>query len=84
LKGKGKGLIFGKKEVNMPIFEFNCDNCGSQWEILVLGSEQNKPQKCPKCGGELKRMMSAFASLKGQATPLRTASQSCGSSTGFS
>ncbi|PQO26107.1 zinc ribbon domain-containing protein [Blastopirellula marina] len=31
----------------MPLFEYTCEACQSQFELLVRGSE--KP-KCPECG----------------------------------
>jgi putative FmdB family regulatory protein len=30
----------------MPIFEYNCKECGNQFESLVFG---NEVPKCPKC-----------------------------------
>ena len=31
----------------MPLFEYTCESCQSQFELLVRGSD--KP-KCPECG----------------------------------
>lgn len=43
----------------MPIYEYDCTDCGHTFEELVLsGSEQ---VKCPKCGKtKVKRKMSVF------------------------
>jgi putative FmdB family regulatory protein len=39
----------------MPIYDFKCRACDSQFEALVL----KKAPKCPKCAGEdLERLMS--------------------------
>jgi putative FmdB family regulatory protein len=39
----------------MPIFDFKCRSCSTQFEALVL----KKAPKCPKCSGEdLERLMS--------------------------
>ena len=32
----------------MPIYEFVCENCGHEFEELVMSSD-NKKCKCPKC-----------------------------------
>ena len=39
----------------MPIFDFKCRTCATQFEALVL----KKAPKCPKCSGEdLERLVS--------------------------
>jgi putative FmdB family regulatory protein len=35
-----------KREVIMPIFEYNCEQCGKQFEYLVFGKEE---PECPEC-----------------------------------
>lgn len=41
----------------MPIFEYQCQNCGHKFEELVLGKEEIK---CPKCqSASLKKLFSA-------------------------
>jgi putative FmdB family regulatory protein len=43
----------------MPIYEYTCDDCGQEFELLIRGSE--KPA-CPACtGGHLTRAMSVPA-----------------------
>jgi putative FmdB family regulatory protein len=43
----------------MPIFEYVCNSCGKQFEVLLRGSE--KPH-CPKCKStRLEQLLSAFA-----------------------
>ena len=43
----------------MPIFEYLCNGCGKQFEVLIRGSE--KPQ-CPQCNStRLEQQLSAFA-----------------------
>ena len=43
----------------MPIFEFICDKCEHQFEILLLASDRSKPV-CPKCESrKVKKLMSA-------------------------
>jgi putative FmdB family regulatory protein len=46
----------------MPIYEFHCDACDRDSEILVRSSEW-KGTKCPNCGStKLKKNLSVFAS----------------------
>ncbi len=45
----------------MPIFEYECANCGRHFEKFVLSSQAASP-KCPVCGAEnVKKVLSAFA-----------------------
>ena len=69
-----------KKELSMPIYEYQCKNCNYVFEELVFTSE-DKSIKCPQCGGnEIKRLLSATR-LAG-----KTSSGSCsvGDRKGFS
>jgi len=36
----------------MPIYEFKCGNCQEFFEILMMGSDDEKTVKCPKCESE--------------------------------
>ncbi len=49
----------------MPLFEYECTECGNKFEILVRGGEQ---PRCPKCGGDrVEKCLSVFAvSVKSQ------------------
>ena len=43
----------------MPLYEYSCRDCESQFELLVRGSEQ---PHCPECESErLERLLSAPA-----------------------
>ena len=44
----------------MPIYEYKCEDCGAELEIIQKASEPHK-KKCPKCGGKLKKKISASA-----------------------
>ena len=50
----------------MPIYEFNCTQCGNQWDELLKQSDPD-PDVCPKCGkASVQRWVSAAAfRLKG-------------------
>jgi putative FmdB family regulatory protein len=48
---------------NMPIYEFVCQECSSNFEDLVFGLSQIEEVICPACGsGQVKKKMSTFAS----------------------
>lgn len=44
----------------MPLYEYQCTNCGERAEIL---QRVNDPpyEHCPKCGAEMKKLLSAPA-----------------------
>ena len=44
----------------MPLYEYKCSKCGKEVEILQRVSDPPYAH-CPKCGGEMKKMMSAPA-----------------------
>jgi putative FmdB family regulatory protein len=46
----------------MPLYEFECDECGQGFELLVGFSQADKAHTCPGCGGEhTHRKISSFA-----------------------
>ena len=48
----------------MPIFEYQCDDCGRQFEKLVRAS--SPAVACPGCGGEkVEQQYSTFAAQMG-------------------
>jgi len=64
----------------MPIFEYQCASCGKEFEILVRSS--SPAPACPDCRGtELRKKLSAFATITGSAAAqadLPAACQGCG------
>lgn len=49
----------------MPIYEFHCQKCDADSEILVRSSDW-KGAACPKCGSKrLSKKLSVFASSNG-------------------
>lgn len=45
----------------MPLFEYECSDCGYVFEKLVL-ARSAEPPECPKCGrDEVEQLFSAFA-----------------------
>ena len=48
----------------MPIYEYECADCGKISEILVRG-ELNNDIKCPKCrGSNLKKLITASYAIR--------------------
>ena len=48
----------------MPIYEFHCEKCGKDSEILVRSSDW-KDTKCPQCGSaKLEKKFSTFSKKK--------------------
>ena len=41
----------------MPVFEFRCESCSEEIEVILLAKEQ-PPKRCNTCGGKLKRLWS--------------------------
>lgn len=66
----------------MPIYEFQCADCGAKKEILFRTSDDKVEMKCEKCGSEnLQRVMScaSFAISGGSGAPKATKeSHQCG------
>lgn len=68
----------------MPIYEYQCLECGHTIEILRFGGETAE-ENCPECGsGRLRRLFSPFAVGGASVSPTETPSASgstcgCGS-----
>jgi putative FmdB family regulatory protein len=55
----------------MPIFEYHCNECDKDFEILLIGDEE---VSCPDCAGRnLRRLVSTF-SHKSEGEPTRSSS----------
>jgi putative FmdB family regulatory protein len=69
----------------MPIYEYQCKDCGDDFEKVVRFSEADQNPACPVCQSQnTKKKISVFAplggSLKGGSSSTST---SCGSGGGF-
>jgi putative FmdB family regulatory protein len=65
----------------VPIYEYNCENCGDDFECLVFRTDE--PVTCPKCGkGGPKKKMSSFGFSMGYKSTAAAGSgcSSCSSS----
>ena len=48
----------------MPLYEYQCEECGDRFERLVSLREAAQRSKCPKCGSKsVRKLMSAVASI---------------------
>ena len=64
----------------MPIYEYHCQSCNKEFELLVRNS--TKPE-CPKCGSrKLSKKMSAFAVGGSQETETSELCGACGRTPG--
>lgn len=46
----------------MPIFEYRCNDCTTEFEVLQRVSDAHTPTKCPCCGAQdATKRFSAFA-----------------------
>lgn len=46
----------------MPVYEYRCLSCNTQFERLGLISERENGVSCPECGGkQAERLLSRFA-----------------------
>lgn len=46
----------------MPIYEYRCNKCDSQFEDMRPMSERDDKAECPECGSDdTRRVMSSFA-----------------------
>lgn len=71
----------------MPIYEFRCQECQKQFEVLTQSAGENKPVACPQCqSNKVQKSISATSYRVGgnQAGPPAGALSGCSSKRGFS
>lgn len=50
----------------MPLYEYQCQDCGSQFEKMARFSEVHLPPECPECHGrQTQKQISVFAMAGG-------------------
>jgi putative FmdB family regulatory protein len=49
-----------RKEVNMPLYEYECESCGESFELIRSASDKDEV-KCPACEAPAKKKLSLFA-----------------------
>ena len=45
----------------MPLYEYQCDNCGERFERIRKFSDPPLDEPCPKCGGPIRKLISSPA-----------------------
>ncbi len=45
----------------MPLYEYECDACGHRFETIQQKFSDPPPERCPKCGGVVRKLQSAPA-----------------------
>ncbi|MBE9502493.1 MAG: zinc ribbon domain-containing protein [Dehalococcoidia bacterium] len=59
----------------MPIYEYQCNECGERFEVRQSMGADGSDLNCPKCSGrELRRLFSSFFSANSSATELSDSS----------
>ena len=45
----------------MPMYEYRCNACSETYEKLRRMEDADRDLKCPNCGADVERLVSAFA-----------------------
>lgn len=45
----------------MPLYEYECENCGGRFERIRKFSDPPLDEPCPKCGGTIRKLISSPA-----------------------
>ena len=70
------------REFTMPLYEFQCDACGDQFEELVLSQTEKARPRCPHCGGRnVHKLFSTFAVGGGDRSRASSSPSGCGNCT---
>ena len=70
----------------MPLYDFQCKECGEVFEVTLRFSEADRMPACPKCESpKTKKVISKVASftVSGSGSSTSNSSTSCGTSGGF-
>ncbi len=49
----------------MPTYKWRCEKCGYSFEEFVRPGIDEEPTECPKCGGELSKMINWAGAVAG-------------------
>ena len=53
----------------MPLYEYRCQACGDEFEILRGLNDKDEDVKCPKCGEKkTEKLLSACCAVKGESS----------------
>lgn len=63
----------------MPIYEYRCQACEGEFDVLTSYAERDKAQVCPSCESTRTRVLvSSFAALGGEESGLTDMTPSAG------
>lgn len=68
----------------MPLYEYHCSNCGSEFEKMVRFSETGQNQACPVCQSQDTRKKISSVTVFGGSKSASASASSCGTRGGFS
>ncbi len=60
----------------MPIYEYGCEKCGHQTEMLRPMAGADEPVACESCGQPMRRLQSVFSAAGGASLPITGPSSS--------
>jgi putative FmdB family regulatory protein len=61
----------------MPIYVYQCDDCGEYFEKLVSISASDKKQECVKCASVNTRKQLAAVNIIGSSKPVKSSCGGC-------
>ncbi|MCX6057870.1 MAG: zinc ribbon domain-containing protein [Chloroflexi bacterium] len=68
----------------MPLYDYQCKECGEVFELMVRFSESNQTHVCPKCESKnTQRKLSVVASFTVSSSGASNSASSCNSSGGY-
>ena len=62
----------------MPIYEYQCDECGERFELFVRSAAQRKVPTCPKCGSQRVCKAISLFGVGGAGGSSKSSAPSCG------
>lgn len=62
----------------MPIYEYQCDECGERFELFVRSVAQREAPTCPKCRSQRVRKAISLFGVGGAGRSSKTGPASCG------
>jgi len=61
----------------LPIYEYLCDVCGHQFDLLKSKMTTRSREKCPQCGGTAHQRLSTFGIASGSSDQMPCGADTC-------
>ncbi len=59
----------------MPLYEYKCKDCRTNFQVLKTLSKRDEKERCPNCGGsQIERLISQFMTNTLSCSPLTSTS----------